>query len=311
IRDLNLAKGIRESLKCKVSFAFNHEKALSRLAKAKNFKVTRLPIAQNFDLIIADSPYLRKSDFRKIRGKTKILLVISEGGRNLPLEADILLIPNLNNIRLNGAYKNLKYLSGRQYLLLGKEFMDLAGKKKIINRDVKKVFICFGGSDPGNISKKAINILKKYDGLSNLKVTLTLGHANIKTPYFKKANLRQYNIELRIGITDVAKYLFDADLAIISGGTLMYEACALGIPSIIISQNKDQEKEAKFLEKSGAVFNLGPHQYLTEKSFLDLFSLALEDFEVRKKLSIKCKKLIDPFGVNRVVKKIAAKIGGL
>jgi len=64
--------------------------------------------------------------------------------------------------------------------------------------------------------------------------------------------------------SSLADEMAACDLAIVSGGTLAYEACALGRPAIVISQNEDQACEAAVLATEGAILDAGRHDRISD-----------------------------------------------
>ena len=84
----------------------------------------------------------------------------------------------------------------------------------------------------------------------------------------------------------------------------MYEACALGTPAIVISQNQGQDDEARLFAQEGAIFNLGQHSEINDSEIEDTIKAVLSNKSLRDSLSQKARKLIDPFGAERITKVI-------
>ena len=100
------------------------------------------------------------------------------------------------------------------------------------------------------------------------------------------------------------KILSEVDLAITSGGTVTWERCVLGVPSIVTVLAENQKENAKRLEKIGAQIVLGNADDVSENTYIKkINSLSLKKL---KSLSRTCSKICDGKGVNRIVNKILA-----
>ena len=195
---------------------------------------------------------------------------------------------------------------------LGPKFCLLPEKIKTyeaikIKRNVEKILLTFGGSDPQNYSIKVIRILNNLGKLSrNLKeIILHLGPENNETNKIKSL-IKSSPLSIRLveGVEDFPRLMKEADLAICSGGNTMYELCYLGIPSIVLPQNLHQENFSK---------ELFDNQYLKmikvdSVDFDDtlrrnLFEL-MNDLKLRKEYHSKSIKLFDGLGLDRITDRI-------
>ncbi len=223
----------------------------------------------NFDICIVDLLDIKEKQIKQLKKQNKLLIRID------------------NN---------------RDCIILKKEFEKLAKKTKPILKNPKQIFVCFGGSDANNLTERLIKSLKQINLDKRIKINVILG------PLFGKSKKIQNLIKfdkryvLHKNISNLANLLWQSDLAIISGGTLMYEACLLGIPSIVICQNQEQNREAGFFEKKRAVINLGVYNKLDNKKTGNTILFLLNNLNLRKQMSKTGKKLINPDGAERIVK---------
>ena len=99
--------------------------------------------------------------------------------------------------------------------------------------------------------------------------------------------------------------LFKTDLAIISGGLTLIEFLSIGVPTIALPQYKHQYATIKILENLGCTI-MGSKQYkLNWVFFFKIFNNLINNYKLRKNMSIKGKKIIDSKGKERVSKLIS------
>lgn len=106
------------------------------------------------------------------------------------------------------------------------------------------------------------------------------------------------NYLLYKAVSNLAKILWWSDLAIISGGTLMYEACILGTPTITICQN--QNKESEFFAQNNAVINLRIFNNINKNTIPKAILELISDYKRRKQLSKNAKQLMPLKGTSRI-----------
>ena len=84
----------------------------------------------------------------------------------------------------------------------------------------------------------------------------------------------------------------------------MYEASILGIPSIIICQNREQVLEANFLAKKCAVVNLGIYSKVSLNRFKTILANLITNYRKRSLLNRRAKDMVNKNGVNLVTRAI-------
>ena len=99
---------------------------------------------------------------------------------------------------------------------------------------------------------------------------------------------------------NISNLISKCDFAITSGGTILWEKCVLGIPSITIPLSKNQILNSKLLEKKRGTIFIKKFENLENK----LNNLQLNEL---KKISTNSLKVCDGDGLNRI-KKIIDKI---
>ena len=162
---------------------------------------------------------------------------------------------------------------------------------------VKSIFICFGGSDRNNITQKVANVIQDID----INTLIVVG---IMYPYYNelvKDTKEHRNIQIKMNAYNIDELIYDADLAIISGGTLLYETSAVGTPAIVICQNREQNRESEFFAENNAAINLGTFDNINEDTTRNTIRKLISDYGKRELLSKNAKQLIDGRGADRIV----------
>ncbi len=181
----------------------------------------------------------------------------------------------------NALYSNseLKHVySGEKYYISGKAFM-FYNPIKIRNK-VEKIFITFGGADPQNYSDRLLKIISKKE-YSKCKFIVVLGRAKENIEKLLKYN--EYpNIEVVYDISNMPELMSQCDMAITSRGRTGYELAMLGIPSIVMAQNKREEKHGFACDENGFNYiGLNPTDEIIEtnlKMFLTMSKEAREHY---------------------------------
>ena len=201
-----------------------------------------------------------------------------------------------------------KKLYGEKYILLNPVYETYHIKNKKINAQIKTIILFFGGPDPAGIAE---HIIKNIDNMKfkNYKIILITPYKsniekNNQEKLMKYKNIKISNINLKP--VKLAELYFNSDLAIISGGISLYEVMCLGIPSIVINQNKEQYKNSKFYNKcfiNASVFNKD-----TAVEILNRYFDNICDYKKRIELSRASKAMIDGLGLKRISSELIDKI---
>jgi len=99
--------------------------------------------------------------------------------------------------------------------------------------------------------------------------------------------------------------LFDrADACIVSGGITMFEAAAVGLPVIVISQNEAQLRNAERLASRVAVVNAGLFSKTSVQNLASTLSAWQNSRDARLALSRLAREAVDGKGIERICARI-------
>jgi UDP-2,4-diacetamido-2,4,6-trideoxy-beta-L-altropyranose hydrolase len=236
---------------------------------------------------------------KKLADRNIKVIVIDDNG--LPL-LPIDLIINPNNHAQKRLYQNNCCL-GPDFALIRS---GIRAKKSLVNktRDVNKVSICIGGSDPNGVSLIAAqSLVPSFRRGKAFEVNLILGPLSdgkliIDAKQFIHDSLP--NANLFVDPDNFIDLINDSDMAIVSGGVILTECIFLGVPTISMIIAENQKEGVLAWEKNKATVVALANIESLEKAFEKLFS----DSASRLDLSKNGQKLVDGQGVLRVCENI-------
>ena len=94
------------------------------------------------------------------------------------------------------------------------------------------------------------------------------------------------------------------DVALISSGYLLYEACALGKPSLVLSQDNEQHNESKIFARKKAVLRPARGIYSDDQSITKIMKKLFFEKKLRHQLHVNSKRSISTKGSQLTALKI-------
>jgi UDP-2,4-diacetamido-2,4,6-trideoxy-beta-L-altropyranose hydrolase len=191
-------------------------------------------------------------------------------------------------------------LLGPAYALLRSEF---AGQRKsLIGRSGKvgRILVCYGGSDPGNETAKALSAIKSLS-LPWLAVDVVVGLSNPHADSISGLCREMPLAELHRGADNMAELMTRADLAIGAGGVMSWERCCLALPTIAVDIADNQIGALTALASSGAVAYLGSASSVTVDQVAGTIRSMLDDPARTRTMGEAARALVDGLGTSRVL----------
>lgn len=171
--------------------------------------------------------------------------------------------------------------NGYKYVWLKEEFQ--LEKSNEFSSSVRNIIILFGGTDPSDLNKRVYeSVLKISDKYQNIKFKFIIG---IGYDYKGKGVITQEgrNIYVYSNVPRISKYMRNADLAITSQGRTIYELAAMGVPSIVLSQNK-REQTHRFAQMEHGFLNLGIGKEVKTEMIENTVEWLINTVSVRKNM---------------------------
>jgi len=192
-------------------------------------------------------------------------------------------------------------LLGPKYAIIRPEFRKINKKDIKKNSQIKKILVSFGGSDPTNECKKALDALCSIEN-SKFEIVVVAGIYNHKFEQLKKLYEKYSNIKIYRHVNDLSRLMLNSDLFIGAGGTTTWERFYMGLPSIVTIISDDQKESIEFLSDMGHIINLGLAKNVTSKTYIQ--TLQKPNSDLMYNMSLHNQKLVDGNGSNRIKKQI-------
>jgi UDP-2,4-diacetamido-2,4,6-trideoxy-beta-L-altropyranose hydrolase len=126
-----------------------------------------------------------------------------------------------------------KYLLGPDYALLRPEFLETVPDKRIDrNRNVKNIFICFGGSDSKSLTAKVLSWLPSKGHSITIVIGDAYSHQDELNEVIKERKDFEINVKNSLSAKEMRLELEYSDLAIVPASGILFEVLSIGLPVI-------------------------------------------------------------------------------
>ena len=221
------------------------------LALATDMEVADWLVVDHYALDIRWEEYLRPSARR---------IMVIDDLADRQHDSDLLLDQNyycdMENRYTDLVPEQCRLLLGPRYALLRDEFSEFSDVANQRDGSVDRVLIFFGGSDPSRETERALASIRLLDRL-DMAVDVVVGGINERQEQVRELCTSMPNCRYHCQTDDMAGLMAKADVFVGAGGGSSWERCALGLPSIIISIARNQDKVCEDLAVAGAIRFLG------------------------------------------------------
>lgn len=263
------------------------------------------------DWIIVDHYALDRSWETPMRRFGRVMAIDDTADRQH--DCDVLLDQNFH---VNGhmRYRRLVpedcvFCVGPQYALIRPEFVAAREHLRVRDGVVRRILICFGGTDAKNVTERTLNALSAL-GRSYLKVVVVLGETAVFRDRVRDICASQPHYEFHSPAADMSALMAEADLAIGAGGSTTWERCCLALPSVIVATAPNQQPAAEALAGAGRALYLGPSEAVGTEALRTTIGALLHLPTWVAFLSQACGELTDGYGCRRVIDTMMALISG-
>ena len=201
------------------------------------------------------------------------------------------------------AYDRKNFYWGSKYYMVREEF--LLNEPKEFSEKVNEVLVTFGGTDPANLTQKAVKALLQADEKVHATIVLGLGYEK-EDEIRKLISGREEDFEILRNVPSMSLIMNKADLAICSQGRTMLELATMGVPTIIMSANS-READHAFGGMGNGFFNLGLGEETDENTISETVRFLARTPELRKNMREQMLKRDLRGGADRVKELILGK----
>jgi UDP-2,4-diacetamido-2,4,6-trideoxy-beta-L-altropyranose hydrolase len=256
--------------------------------------------------VVVDGYHFGSEYQKDVKARGLKLLFLDDNGHTDYYCADLVLNQNLHaNV---GLYKRrepfTQLLLGTNYVLLRREFLRWRGRENTTAEKGKKVLVTLGGSDQENVTSKVIRALQKLE-IPGMEVKIVVGGSNPNlSALMSLAQSAAVPIVLEKDVSNMPELMGWADMAVVSGGTTVWEMAFMGVPYAIIAIADNQLSIAEHLGEMGMALNLGWHEKVAEENISLAVERLLKDPARRGEMARLGRQMVDGLGVSRVLKRM-------
>lgn len=176
--------------------------------------------------------------------------------------------------------------TGQKFHILKDEFY--FQPHKVITQDVNNILIMVDGNDPKHLSEKFLEAILSTTYEMKINIIVGRGYENIEQ--FISNYESNPLVQIYQNVPNVSDFMFKADILVTSASKIMYDACALGVPTICVYQN-DLETSHVFANSANGILNLGDVESLTKQEFVNQFLELVNNHDLRLNMHNKMKSI--------------------
>lgn len=197
-----------------------------------------------FKNVLIDSYKISEEDLNWCITHFENVYIIDDYGR-LSF-GNVKLIINPNIFGSNISYKS-KSVGGADYVILREAFRKCSDKS-VIKTEISSILITVGGSDYRHLLPKLVESFKKL----NYHFNIICGNDTYSKELSKNfGSLTNFTFHGFLNDVEMRDLLLRSDIAVSAGGQTLHELAFLGVPTIAICIDKDQEPNINSYFKAG------------------------------------------------------------
>ena len=215
-----------------------------------------LTLLKGDEIVVLDNYYFTTEYHRAIKGKGCKLVCIDDM-HDKEFFAD-LIINHAPGIKPSDyrAQTYTRFALGLEYILIRSAFLEQAQEPRII-KNIYNVMICFGGSDPLNLTRSVLQVVLKFKNFK--KIIVITGAANQAIDSLFELFESDNRIEHRHSLNQqqMLQTMLHTDLAIVPTSGILFELMAVGVAAITGYFVKNQQEASSNFSTLHIAFNLG------------------------------------------------------
>lgn len=252
IEDFSIAFFCREIPESMVKDLENNKISFALIADENEF----LTAVEPGSLVVLDG-YHFDSDYQKQIKASGARLICIDDLHEMEFAADLIVnqAPGIEP-RDYSARPYTQYALGTDYALLRPAFLDQAKKPRNIEK-IETVMICFGGSDPKNLTQSVLRVAQGFRRFK--KIIVVTGYAYRPSDTFNQLVAGDIRIEHRHALNEwqMLETMVESDLAIVPASGILMEVIASGCAVISGSYVDNQNLVHENFIKSGHIADAG------------------------------------------------------
>lgn len=156
-----------------------------------------------------------------------------------------------------------KVLIGSDYLILNSDI----SKYRRLRTYADRIVVTLGGSDTYGVTLQVVEYLKRMGCTATIIVGPSFMHIEQL-----EALVSDSNFTIKQNVPSLIEEFYNYDIAITGGGVTPFEACASGLPCMIIANEEHEIAIAEHLENKKCAVFVGYYKNLTFENFSEKIS---------------------------------------
>jgi UDP-2,4-diacetamido-2,4,6-trideoxy-beta-L-altropyranose hydrolase len=221
-----------------------------------------------------------------------------------PLSSDVVIDGSIVPMAPEAVYRPAAYYHGADFMILDPVYNHLHQKGRKGREHIRSVFVSLGGGNSERLFRMVLQGLKQWSEeaeVIGVPGFVSWGQNDLSGSEVAPRNFRWEG-------RNVEQSLYRADLAITAGGISAYEALCAGTPLLALSHDPLQQITISELARRNACIDLGPGNELTPREIVEAVARVDSDLELRKRLSIQGRRIVDGRGCERVCELVRRSI---
>jgi UDP-2,4-diacetamido-2,4,6-trideoxy-beta-L-altropyranose hydrolase len=257
-------------------------------------------LSLNGAVLVIDGYKFERKFFGELENRAANFVVIDDNVETNALAPSVVI-----NQNPHATAEMYSHLSGKPQLLLGLQYALLRREvreatKQSINPVAGKVFVAMGGSDFLQLTSPIVDGLKDLD----IEICVAVGPTNSQRQQIEET-VKSIPRARMIPQTDYITELASSSLAILAAGSSLWEAAALGVPSIGLIVADNQVGASVGAEHCGISISLDVRKGLHNESIVsNVENLLTRDNGALTKMMTTARSEVDEFGTVRVLQAI-------
>ena len=326
MRCLTIARGLKENGK-RVEFLISDDASVLLLKKSpfkyrvlntewnnldRNLEIDamkKILLREENPVLIVDSYFASNVYYKELRPYAK--LVIFDDFYKEKYDVDLL----INYSIFHNMYDyELRYAGTETITLIGPAFIPLREqfardrKKRKFNKNRLDILVMSGGGDKYNVLSTLMLYGQEKEEFSKFRADFHVVVGAYNTNIDKLRGVESLFPEVMIyeNVEDIAGMMEKCDILVSSASTVLYEACAMGIPTIFFCMSDDQVNDIKYFSEEAGFIYVGDVRYEKDfdKRIFEAIGCLMDKEDLRRDISEKSQKIVDGLGTNRIVEEI-------
>jgi len=225
------------------------------------------------DILDTDADYIRRLREHGIR------VVNFEDMGSGAAETDL----TINDLFDEPLFDGGNILWGNRWFFVRDEFVD--AKPHRFKKRVSRILITFGGTDPGDYTRKILHAVLPYCAKQAIAIDVVTGqgYGHIEELEQEIANIETPEVSYTNATGVISNIMERAEVAISSNGRTVYELAHMNIPAIVLSQN-DREKTHCFACEKNGFIHLGIYKgEESDQAVCDALRRLVEEQDYRRR----------------------------